>query len=107
MKELKIRPSELIGMENARLIGELAEEKIDHLKTKAKLIEMNMVLLKKTLSEIPENIKREESRIQEGKLKHESIVKEFANRLKIDITQYEVDSETGLLTPIEAKQEDI
>jgi hypothetical protein len=107
MKELKARPSELLGIENAVLVGELAEEKINHLKTKARLIEIQIVLLKKSLTEIPESIKKEESKIQEGKAKHELVVSGLAKRLDIDISKYEVDSESGLITPIEAKQEDI
>lgn len=98
--ELKMRPSELKDIEIARLMGMLAESEIEKLKLSAQLKKVQISFLQAELKAMPSLVDEQEKSLQEGKKKHEKVMREVASRLEIDPSQYEVDTETGILTPI-------
>jgi hypothetical protein len=98
--ELKMRPSEMKDVEIARLMGLLAESEIERLKLTAQLKKMQISFLQAELKMMPNLVDEQQKALDEGKKKHEKVMREVASRLEIDPSQYEVDTETGILTPI-------
>jgi hypothetical protein len=98
--ELKMRPSELKDIEIARLTGLLAESEIEKIKLNGQLKKMQITIMQLELNSMPKLIDEQQKALDEGKKKHEKVMREVASRLNIDPSEYEVDTETGILTPI-------
>ena len=99
--ELKMRPSELKEVEIARLMGELAEARLENIKLSAQLKAIQIQVLQAQLNNVPKQIEEQDLAIEQGKKRHERVMQGLVSRLEIDPSKYEVDTETGILTPME------